>query len=287
MLHLSLARWPWESSSPPPLHLTPPSSDHLTTLPQELIDHILDYLHASPQSLRACALASRALLSGSQHHLFHTLTLACAADAHNLTYLLPSAPGALAHVHELRVRLARAPWSDAPDPAWFTALDLPLLVGLHTLRLEGVRGAALCGPQLCGWARAGKTLSSLELAGCVFGAVSELRGLLAALPRLDALSFDGWLPAPPEVDEDLEPPEDLRLRRLVLPAAGTRGTQHLLQWLASGANAKPRLRALHTLTLHGTPDSSVIDPFFAATAVQELRVVLAGQFPGACTLPTI
>lgn len=39
--------------------------------PQELVDHILDYLHDDIESLAACALAGRALLHASRHHRFN------------------------------------------------------------------------------------------------------------------------------------------------------------------------------------------------------------------------
>ncbi|RPD78367.1 hypothetical protein L226DRAFT_568017 [Lentinus tigrinus ALCF2SS1-7] len=45
-------------------------------LPQEIFDHILDFLHDDVNTLRACALAHRVLLQTSRYHRFNGLPLA-------------------------------------------------------------------------------------------------------------------------------------------------------------------------------------------------------------------
>jgi hypothetical protein len=44
-------------------------------LPPELIEHIIDYLHDSPEDLRSCALVCKAWLAPSRFHLFYKITL--------------------------------------------------------------------------------------------------------------------------------------------------------------------------------------------------------------------
>ncbi|KAI0717195.1 hypothetical protein C8T65DRAFT_572226 [Cerioporus squamosus] len=44
-------------------------------LPQEILDHILDFLHEDVQTLGACALASRVFLQTSRYHRFNGLAL--------------------------------------------------------------------------------------------------------------------------------------------------------------------------------------------------------------------
>ena len=49
------------------------SRSHIRKLPQELLDIVVDFLHADKASLRACALALREWLYPARRHLFHTL----------------------------------------------------------------------------------------------------------------------------------------------------------------------------------------------------------------------
>lgn len=54
------------------------------SLPQELIDEVLDHLHDDLQSLKCCSLVSRHWRASCGHHLFHNLTL----DSRNVTDFL-------------------------------------------------------------------------------------------------------------------------------------------------------------------------------------------------------
>jgi hypothetical protein len=44
-------------------------------LPREITDHIIDYLHNSPQDLRACACVCRAWLDSSRSRLFYRISV--------------------------------------------------------------------------------------------------------------------------------------------------------------------------------------------------------------------
>jgi hypothetical protein len=44
-------------------------------VPPELIEHIIDYLHDSPEDLRSCALVCKAWLAPSRFHLFYKISL--------------------------------------------------------------------------------------------------------------------------------------------------------------------------------------------------------------------
>lgn len=50
-------------------------STHIPALPQEMLDHIVDYLEKDKPSLLSCTLATRRLLVSSQRHLFRVLRL--------------------------------------------------------------------------------------------------------------------------------------------------------------------------------------------------------------------
>src|SRR5215471_17388021 len=60
------------SPTPPPVG---PQVQVTVILPQELIDHIVDFLHNDKQALIACSLISQAFLSASRFHLFSHLDL--------------------------------------------------------------------------------------------------------------------------------------------------------------------------------------------------------------------
>ncbi|OCH84584.1 hypothetical protein OBBRIDRAFT_741339, partial [Obba rivulosa] len=48
---------------------------NIPTLPPELTDHIIDFLHDDRQALQACALVSRAWLPSAQLHLFYDIQI--------------------------------------------------------------------------------------------------------------------------------------------------------------------------------------------------------------------
>lgn len=54
-------------------HTAEKLAENTSTLPQELIDHIIDYLHDDKDSLRCCSLAHRRCLPASSFHLFYRM----------------------------------------------------------------------------------------------------------------------------------------------------------------------------------------------------------------------
>lgn len=61
------------------------SEQIMATLPHEILDHILDYLHDDPRTLGLCALASRVLLQTSRYHRFNGLHI----GLHNIRIIMP------------------------------------------------------------------------------------------------------------------------------------------------------------------------------------------------------
>ncbi|TCD62469.1 hypothetical protein EIP91_006817, partial [Steccherinum ochraceum] len=93
--------------SPP---LGPCDQTHpISPLPLELIDLILDHLYDDRASLVACSTVSKLWLSGSQHHLFHTIHLISRSPDHSLeaAYVFFSrSPQLCPHVRTLHIRAA-------------------------------------------------------------------------------------------------------------------------------------------------------------------------------------
>ncbi|KAJ6556505.1 hypothetical protein DFH09DRAFT_1164665, partial [Mycena vulgaris] len=48
--------------------------DHIQ-IPQELVNHVIDFLHDTPTDLKACALVSRAFVHAAQSHIFNELSI--------------------------------------------------------------------------------------------------------------------------------------------------------------------------------------------------------------------
>ncbi|KAJ6525908.1 hypothetical protein DFH09DRAFT_1416188 [Mycena vulgaris] len=46
-----------------------------STIPQELVNHIIDFFHDTPTDLKACALVSRAFVYAAQSHIFKKLSI--------------------------------------------------------------------------------------------------------------------------------------------------------------------------------------------------------------------
>ncbi|KAJ6556502.1 hypothetical protein DFH09DRAFT_564270 [Mycena vulgaris] len=82
--------------------------DHIQ-IPQELVNHIIDFLHDTPTDLKACALVSHAFLYEAQSHIFKELsighfgatTIDVAALWSRCQATLHTSPHLVQHIHRL------------------------------------------------------------------------------------------------------------------------------------------------------------------------------------------
>ncbi|KAJ6525933.1 hypothetical protein DFH09DRAFT_1328796 [Mycena vulgaris] len=82
--------------------------DHIQT-PQELVNHIIDFLHDTTTALKACALVSRAFVHSAQSHIFKELSIGDYGVSINKTTTLWSrcqetlhtSPHLVQHIHRL------------------------------------------------------------------------------------------------------------------------------------------------------------------------------------------
>jgi hypothetical protein len=145
----------------------------MSDLPQELLDRIVDFLHADRAALRACALAHSSLRAPSQQHLFREFALSNTSSAASVGALLRAEPALAAAVRVLALR------NVAPD-ALHGALAATL-PALHTLQLDA-RGALADG------ALVPRTLPGLEstrrlvLGHTDFADIAQIAMLLGAWP---------------------------------------------------------------------------------------------------------
>jgi len=113
-------------------------------LPPELIDHIIDYLHDSPSTLRTCALVCQAWIAPSRFHLFYFLSIgpkrrsSVPLESVSLLQLLQESPNIALYIREFHFSVG----SKSQNSDW-PVLDriLPRLLGkLTQLRKLVIRG---------------------------------------------------------------------------------------------------------------------------------------------------
>ena len=77
------------------------------SIPQELIDKIIDQLHADHNTLKACSIVSHSFLSPCRKYLFFSIDLSRVAlsQVHRLCYILKTQPGIGSLVRELYIYL--------------------------------------------------------------------------------------------------------------------------------------------------------------------------------------
>jgi hypothetical protein len=82
----------------------------MATLPPELTDRIIDFLHFDYEALKACSLVCKNWIPSSRYNLFGNLDLTSSIDQHSLIRLLKNSPASTIpnHVHTFSIYI--------PDP---------------------------------------------------------------------------------------------------------------------------------------------------------------------------
>jgi hypothetical protein len=149
----------------------------ILALPQELLERIIDFLHADRATLCACALAHSTMRAPSQWHLFYQLSLSVGSSSTaRLGVLLRASSALAAAVHELDVTYT-------PPGRVHDVLDVAL-PALHTLRLGHC------------WMHEPRALPGFEstrhlvISDTRFEDVGQIVALLGKFPRLSALKFE-------------------------------------------------------------------------------------------------
>jgi hypothetical protein len=214
----------------------------LLALPRELLEHIIDYLHDDPASLRACALAHSHLRAPSQLHLIDRVTLKTLACAVSLGEAIQRTPALALCVRELRLL-------DHNLLKSHDALGMPL-PHLRILRFE----PSLAGPlwfhtaDLCNFASAMRLVLGTATR---FAHMSQLATLVRALPALNRLDFMRVSVGEPGLRGVHPPPSSLRLMHLNLCGiTADRLLTDVTTWLCeSGQQPLAGLESLHIKAL--------------------------------------
>jgi hypothetical protein len=237
-------------------------------LPQELLERIIDFLHADRATLCACALAHSTMRAPSQRHLFYQLSLSHGnASARRFGVLLRASSALAAAVQELRLF-----WTTPGGVHDVLGVTLP---ALHTLRLDH------CWMHQLRATPGFESTRRLVISDAQFEDVGQIVALLGTLPRLSALKFSDSHPGSSVTvvanGRLLSPPSFaltyLDLRGIKQPEI----VNHLARWLcAPGSRALTRLETLGT-NANQYGDTVTVAPKLlletVAPTLQELRVV--------------
>ncbi|KAL4252739.1 hypothetical protein ABKN59_004039 [Abortiporus biennis] len=182
-------------------------SECTATLPAELIDYTIDFLHDDSQSLKACALTCKAWLASSRFHLFGTITLATEKDLGRFVTFGSNAGSSqvLPYIRTLSISktsifeaclflasgahsVEHTPW-ETTVPQRFPSNKLP---SLRTLHLKGFQ--SFWQPNsfsLSSFAKVFPTISCVKLENCSVSSLDDLAKLLGELKDVESLCLDG------------------------------------------------------------------------------------------------
>jgi hypothetical protein len=211
-------------------------------LPLELIDHIIDYLHDSPEDLHTCALVCKAWLESSRSHIFYSVSIYSFGKAKTfllsrykrLHTVIRRSPHIALHVRELHIDLQYHHRN--PSNSTFLQIEkiLPLLLRSFT-RLHKLDIGHLTLP-LFGW-DCRKSLQDLVALSSLIRLevdTANFDDLLSLLqPSLKHLSISGYLynltePLHSGGEQERQP---CRLETLTLGGMHRRHSSALANWL--------------------------------------------------------
>lgn len=164
-------------------------------VPYELSDYIIDFLHADPSALSACALTCRSWAPAARFHLFRSVTLPNRNFTTPFQRLLHTSPDLGWYVRELTV----AKFVDSSTPAILPALQEPtaleralphIFAGIPALRTLSLSHVDMkCIPNLKGLQH--PSVSALSMSYCQFNQFADIVDLVACFPNLAELSIAG------------------------------------------------------------------------------------------------
>ena len=128
-------------------------SDPYRYLPPEVLDHIVDLLHANPEALKQCCLASKLLIPRTQKHLFGQIDFRTPADLEAWKKTFPDPANSPAcYTHSLIVDcLEVVTPADAEEGGWIRTFTNVVQLKLQSeiLRWPGTENALVPSlPQL-------------------------------------------------------------------------------------------------------------------------------------------
>jgi len=221
------------------------------TLPNELIDYIIDFLHNDVTALHACSLTSKTFRLSAIHHLFASLTLratspSCNKDLHSFVQIA-------SFVRAIRVLW----WNATPDynPLPFlsqppNSSSHPPLTNLTAVTHDSItyasqgRSTVEFRPLLIGWGGA-TNLTELHFKQCRFPSLAALTYVLDSCTVLETLTVSTMYLDDFRETEAASHQLRSQCLRMIGLADLSGELRHLIRWLAS----RPVLPPLDTAIL--------------------------------------
>lgn len=231
----------------PGLHLPqtysyPRRSKMAWSLPPELDDIILDYLHDDTASLARCALVRHSWLPTARYHFWNHLRLNCATDElDRLREFLKSSPHVGFYIRNVVVTQKKGEvcqWYDL-NLLHFTLSVLSQLPNLSALTLDGLWFGAPKRGEKAPITVLSPSVRKLTISTCSFDTFEDVQQLCRAFPALFRIQFDGvwwgrWVNSDfPRATKDEPAAPALALRELDLGSCFSR--DKVIEWLLSAA----------------------------------------------------
>lgn len=155
----------------------------MTSLAQELVDTIIDYLHDDSKALHACALTCQSWLPSSRHHIFRVVELETHQQCIKFWSLVKSNLGLGALVQIISIRERGHLWVEEDLP-----LVAPYISEARTMSVCDVTFTARVQACIC---MHFASVKRLELNLSRFPAFPPAAGLLQSFPKLTELDLWG------------------------------------------------------------------------------------------------
>jgi len=185
----------------------------MPTVPPELSDYIVDYLHDDPRSLAACCLTCRDWLPSARYHLFSSIVLHSAQSCEAFARLLEPSPHLGFYVRELNLTKLGAktqvgsPKAEKHLPSIMTRLQLVQTLGVSLLDMGNFVDSSV---EFC------TSVTELQIQYCAFASFEDFLQTFSSLPRLENLTLRGVSWTSRHLEPRPRPATIPKLRTLVL-----------------------------------------------------------------------
>jgi hypothetical protein len=214
-----------------------------SSLPPEILDHIVDHLHDEPTTLRECCLVSKSWISRTRIHLFHHVEFRLSGRKSLESWMetFPDPSNSPAHytrsLRIVRLKVIAVAISDARP--W--ALSFHRVVDMHVITI-GVNDRHLSSTQLHGLF---PTLKSLRIPYSPPLPLPEVLDFVCSFPLLEDLSLCSASLRNEENDDEWNaPPTSPKFTGSLLLSGSNRGITRKLLGLPGGLHfSKIRVRS--------------------------------------------
>ncbi|KAI0727991.1 hypothetical protein C8Q72DRAFT_421062 [Fomitopsis betulina] len=235
-------------------------------LPDELSDHIIDYLHNDYHALAACALTCRQWLPAARYHALGDITL-YASTCKAFAELLAASPALAAVIRSVELS------SIIDGSRVWEAVDLTFLHLLTSVTRLSLRRARPQGSVLKVLIHTLPNVRQLTIHRCWFATLHDLALLVSSFPYLKDLSLLFRIADPTAAVTLPLSPLPAGLRSIVLGALefDQQPLNALISWLANSSSQTLTILSSH-IVWRAWPTHDLLENF--ASSLQQLELVV-------------